>query len=244
MDMRGRAERGWALRIVGAVCVVLLLTPALLGQSDPAPSSSTDQTQSASGPVAHKQFVLSRASIFFPDLATDRTPLTAGGKLQLSLKKSVSPASFVASAVGAALNQATDSPSGYGQGSEGYGKRFGSSMATRATGNLFGDFLIASIAREDPRYFVHGDGTFGRRLGYAVTRLVVAPRDRGGYGFNWGGVFGPLAAQTFANTYQPEAEQTAGRTMKRYGIELGTTVGGNILREFWPDIFKRLGLMK
>lgn len=243
MEIAERLRRDMipALLVIGAV---LGTSPALAAQDNPPSSGSAAQASSDTGPVAHKDLTLRTASIFFPDLATDRTTLSPEEKLRLAIKKSIAPASFLAAAAGSAINQATNSPSGYGQGAEGYGKRFGASMATRATSNLFGGFVIASLAREDPRYFVHGKGTFGQRLGHAVSRVVVAPKDRGGYGFNWGGVFGPLGAETFASTYQPVAEQTGGRTMRRYGIDLATAAGGNLLREFWPDIFKRLGLMK
>ena len=166
-------------------------------------------------------------------------------KFRLFVKNSIAPATILGSAFGAGIDQATNTPSGYGQGAEGYGKRFGASLATGATTNLFGGFIIASIAHQDPRYFVHGhQGTFGQRLGHAITRVVVAPNERGGYGFNWGGVFGPLAAQTLANVYMPVREQTGARTMSRYGTQMATIAGANILKEFWADIFKHLGLEK
>jgi hypothetical protein len=244
------------LLVVSVVWAVSLIASPVAAQANAAPeehaitgsdsggSATDDRAQSAPGTVAPEDLVLKKGSIFFPNLATSRTPLTADEKFVLSLKNSIAPASILGSAFGAGINQATNTPSGYGQGAEGYGKRFGASMATRATTNLFGGFMIASIAHQDPRYFVHGKGTFGQRLGHAISRVVVAPKDRGGYGFNWGGVFGPLGAEALANTYQPVAEQTGARTMTRYGIDLASTAGGNILREFWPDIFKRLGLKK
>ncbi len=207
-------------------------------------SNKTDTAQMAQGPVAPEEKVLKRKSLFFPDLATTRKPMTVEEKFRLSVKNSVSPSAFLGSAVSAGIDQATNTPEGYGQGAEGYGKRFGASMATRASSNVFGGFILASIAHQDPRFFVHGEGSFGQRLGHAISRVVVAPKDRGGYGFNWGGVFGPLGAETLANAYQPVAEQTGARTMQRYGIDLATTAGINILKEFWPDIFKRLGLKK
>jgi hypothetical protein len=199
------------------------------------------QAQPPQAVEAPQDRVLKHHSRFFPDLATSRTPLSPAQKFSLFARSSVSPAAIVGSAFGAGIGQATDSPSGYGQGGEGYGKRFGAGMATEASSNFFGTFILASIARQDPRYFVHGDGTFGKRLGHAVSRVVVAPNDRGGYGFNWGGVFGPLAGETLANTYQPVREQTGGRTLTRYASRLATNAGINVLKEFWPDIFKHLG---
>ena len=230
-------------------CALIVCPLAAQDKSGPASQASTDSASVAqdkvqTGEVAPEDRVIRKRSLFFPDLATNRTPLSADQKFRLAMTSSVAPAAFLGSAFGAGINQATNTPSGYGQGAEGYGKRFGSSMATRATKNIFGNFVIATIARQDPRFFVHGRGTFGARFGHAISRVVVAPKDRGGYGFNWGGVFGPLGSEAFANTYQPVREQTGARTMQRYGIDLLTTAGANIMKEFWPDIFKHLGMAK
>jgi len=193
-----------------------------------------------SGEQAPRDKVVAHRSIFFPNLATDRTPLTVGQKAELFVKNSVAPSAFLGAAAGAGIGQATNSPSGYGQGAEGYGKRFGALMATHATTEFVGTFVIPSIARQDPRYFIHGEGTFGQRLGHALSRVVVAPNDNGGYGFNWGGVIGPLAGETVANSYLPVHEQTGARTAERYGVEMAVKAGTNVMREFWPDIFKKL----
>lgn len=212
------------------------------------PDAPSAAAAASDGPVAGQQAandkVIQKRSFFFPDLATNRAPLSAGEKFKLAAVSSIAPSALLGSALGAGISQATNSPSGYGQGAEGYGKRFGASMATRASSNIFGGFIIASIARQDPRYFVHGQGTFGKRLGHAISRVVVAPNDGGGYGFNWGGVFGPLGAETLANVYLPENEQTGARTLGRYGSDMAVKAGMNVLKEFWPDIFKGLGLRK
>jgi hypothetical protein len=252
------------LLVASALLILLVVAAPIAAQDKPAPetyamagpdtagSAADDQTKAAASSqeaskdtVAPEDTVLKKSSIFFPDLATSRTPLTVDQKFRLFVKNRIAPSTILGSAFGAGINQAINTPSGYGQGAEGYGKRFGASLATRATTNLFGGVIIASIAHQDPRYFVHGhQGTFGQRLGHAISRVVVAPNERGGYGFNWGGVFGPLAAQTLANVYMPVREQTGARTLSRYGTQMATIAGANILKEFWADIFKHLGLEK
>lgn len=221
-----------------------LVLPTFAQQQPPeAPSASAQNAQRQSGHASQDE-VVEHHSIFFPNLATDRTPLTVSQKAGLWVKNSVSVSAFLGSAVGAGIGQATNSPSGYGQGAEGYGKRFGALMAEHATTEFAGTFVIPSLTRQDPRYFVHGQGTFGARLGHALSRVVVAPNDNGGYGFNWGGVLGPLVGETVANAYLPVHEQTGARTAQRYAGEIAVKAGTNVLREFWPDIFKHLGLHK
>ena len=61
---------------------------------------------------------------------------------------------------------------------------------------------------------------------------------------NVSGVLGPLAAEGLANTYLPDAERTAGRTFERFGIQLAVIAGSNVVKEFWPAIFKTLRIAK
>jgi hypothetical protein len=188
--------------------------------------------------------ILSRRSLFFPDLAASRGALTTRQKFELFADKSIAPSRVLSSALGASINQARDSLPGYGQGWDGYGKRLGSSMASGASTEFFGTFLIASLSHRDPRYFVIFHGTFGRRVGYGLSRLVVARTDSGKSGLNWPGVLGPLFAEGLANSYLPVQEQTAGRTFSRYGVRIGFTAATNVLKEYWPTIFRDLHITK
>ena len=187
---------------------------------------------------------LGRRSLFFPELATDRGPLHAGQKFKLFLDESIAPSRVLSSAAGAGIHQARNSPAAYGQGMSGYGKRFGSSMATAASSNFFGTFLLPSMLRQDPRYFPTLHGGFGHRVGYALSRIVITRNDNGAQTANWSGLVGPLLAEGLANSYLPVSEQTTGKTFQRYGVRVGLTTAANILREYWPTIFRSLRLRK
>jgi hypothetical protein len=115
----------------------------------------------------------------------------------------------------------------YGQGMAGYGKRFGSSMASGASTEFFSTFLFASLFHRDPRYFVSLRGGPWHRIGYGVSRVVVARTDPKREGLNWPGILGPLFAESLANSYLPVTQQTAGQTFLRYGVRLGFTAGSN-----------------
>jgi len=151
--------------------------------------------------------VLGRRSIFFPNIATSRGALSTKQKFELFADESVSPSRFLSSAAGAGIGQARNSLPGYGQGMGGYGKRFGSSMATGAANNFFGTFLVSSLLHRDPRYFVTLHGGAGHRIGYALSRIVIARTDDGKDAANWAGILGPLLAESLANSYLPAKEQ-------------------------------------
>jgi hypothetical protein len=188
--------------------------------------------------------VLGRRSIFFPSIATSRGAISRKQKFELFVDESVAPSRFLSSSAGAGISQARNSLAGYGQETGGYGKRFGSSMATAAANNFFGTFLISSMLHRDPRYFVTLHGGTGHRIGYALSRIVVARTDDGRDAANWAGIVAPLLAESLANSYLPVKEQTAGRTFQRYGIRVGLNTASNTLREYWPSIFRNLRIAK
>jgi len=239
----------WALRLI-ALLVAVAATATAQQESKPrdvpdAPAAKQENTpQKHQNPFNATIEVLGRRSIFFPDIATNTGKLSSKEKFELFADESVAPSRFLSSAFGAGLGQAENSLDGYGQELGGYGKRFGSSMATGAANNFFGTFLIASVLHRDPRYFVTLHGGAGHRIGYALSRIVVSRTDDGRDATNWAGILGPLLAESLANSYLPVKEQTAGRTFQRYGIRIGLNTASNALREYWPTIFRSLRITK
>jgi hypothetical protein len=231
---------------------MLALAPVGAAQQDPKQKDLPDAPAPKQGnaPQKHQNAVnttievLGRRSVFFPNIATSVGPLSTKQKFELFAGESVAPSRFLSSAAGAGISQARNSLAGYGQGAGGYGKRFGSSMATAASNNFFGTFVISSLLHRDPRYFVTLHGGAGHRIGYALSRIVVARTDEGKDAANWAGMLGPLLAESLANSYLPVKEQTAGRTFQRYGIRIGLNTASNALREYWPTIFRNLRLTK
>jgi hypothetical protein len=204
------------------------------------PVSSNEQDGAQATPKPAVVHLLSQRSLFFPSLAYSEKPLTPAGKFGLAVLNSTSPAAFLGSALGAGVGQAADSPAGYGQGAEGYFKRFGGAMATNASTNLFGTFLLASLAHHDPRHFVEGNGSFRQSVKYGLRRVVFTRTDDGQKAFNWDGLTAPLLAVSLANAYKPDADRTAANTFTRYGIAIAVTAGVNVLKEFWPTITKKV----
>lgn len=239
----------WVLRLG---TILLLFANIALAQQEPkpkdlpeAPAPKQDQTPPKHDSPLQATFeVLGRRSIFFPDLAASPGPLSSRQKLELFAGKSLAPSRFLSSGVSAGIGQARDALPGYGQGMSGYGNRLGSSMASGASTEFFGTFLFASLMHRDPRYFVSLRGGTWHRIGYGVSRLVITRTDAGTEGANLPGILGPLFAESLANSYLPAQEQTVGRTFRRYGIRLGYTAGANIVKEYWPTIFRNLRIAK
>jgi hypothetical protein len=236
--------------IVLVLCMAVAATTA--AQQDPKPQNPPDApTAKPQGEEPKRQNpfnatvgVLTKKSIFFPNIATGVGALSTKEKFELFADESVAPSRFLSSAAGAGIGQAQNSLAGYGQGAGGYGKRFGSSMASAASTNFFGTFVIASVSHRDPRYFVTLHPGARYRIGYALSRIVISRTDDGRNAANWPGILGPLLAESLANSYLPVKEQTAGRTFQRYGMRIGLNTASNALRQYWPTIFRRLGVTK
>lgn len=224
-----------------ACSVTLLGAQQPASGQDPDAPSTTRSAQSAprKAPVGFVA-TLNRKSIVFPDIATTEGPLSTGGKFKLFVDNSASLSALAGSAASAGIGQAEDYPEGYGHGGEGYGKRFGASMARNASSEFFGTFLLASMLRQDPRFFPQAEPTLGGSVKYALTRVVVTRNDDGNDVANWSGLLGPLMSEGLANAYWPEDERTAGKTFQRYGTDLAIRAGFNMFRNYWPVLFKKM----
>src|SRR5260370_13625874 len=79
-------------------------------------------------------------------------------KFVLFVQDSVDPVTFLSTAFSAAIDHSADTDPSYGQGSEGYGRRFGAEFANQASSRVFKDFSYLLIFSEDPRYYslAHG----------------------------------------------------------------------------------------
>jgi hypothetical protein len=237
------------------VAAMLAAQGAAQARQEPQPSSLPDapapkQEQSDAAPKPGNTplratiQVLGERSVFFPELAVDKGRLGSRRKLELAIDETVAPSRFLGSAFTSGIGQARDALPGYGQGWSGYGKRFGSSVASNASSHLFGTFLVPSIAHQDPRYFVKLYGTAGQRVGYALRRVLVTRTDTGGEAFNWSNVVGGLLAEALANSYLPDGERTTGKTFSRFGFRIGFGALDNVVKEYWPTIFRSLRISK
>src|SRR5262249_20252811 len=111
--------------------------------------------------------------------------LPAKIKFKLSLKTMTDPVtvSFIGGI--SLLGQARNSDPTYGQGFQGYEKRFGTFYADTGIGTLMTTSVFPTVLRQDPRYFQLGRGSKWHRTLYSVSRMLVARADSGELQFNY-----------------------------------------------------------
>jgi hypothetical protein len=166
--------------------------------------------------------------------------LSPGQKFHLMYKSSVDPFVFVADAFVAGLGQARNTSPGFGQGAQGYFKRFGASYLDTADGNLWGNAILPIIFKEDPRYFRLGSGTFTHRFLYSAVTTVWCRRDNGTWGPNYANVLGNFVSGGISNAYYPAADRGVGQTIDGALTVTAEGVIGAEFVEFWPDISRHL----
>jgi hypothetical protein len=214
-------------------------------QASPSPAALPPPGQEPpSAPAPPKPVVLynllQRKSIVFPDIAYSTERLSRGQKFELFVDNSISVNAITWSMLGSAVGQADNSPTGYEQGWDGYAKRFGSDMGREASGEFFGTFVIASLLREDPRFYAEINPGFFHAVKYSVQRVFIMNNDDGHEGVAWSRLGGPLLGEGLANVYYPDRNRTVGDTLFRYGLDLASRAGGNMLREYWPVFVKKI----
>jgi hypothetical protein len=168
----------------------------------------------------------------------DALPLSTKQKYKLFFKSASDPWPFALTAVGAGIDQAQNSFPEYGQGVEGYAKRWGAGYTDYFTGNLLGNAVLASLLKEDPRYFQKGTGSFVTRALWAAGGTVWCKRDNGTWGPNYANVMGNLMGAAVSNLYYPAADRTAGETLERGFTVTAQAIIGSEVIEFWPDMVR------
>ena len=180
-----------------------------------------------------KQRVLGLIPNFYVSYVPNAVPLTARQKFELAWKITVDPVSFALIGATAGVGQALNQFGGYGQGAEGYGKRYGAAFADSVSSTFIGSAILPSLLKQDPRYFYKGTGSKRSRFLYAVASAVICKGDNGHWQANYSNILGSLAAGGISNAYYPAKDRNgAGLTFENTLIGIGTTAATNLLQEF------------
>lgn len=163
-------------------------------------------------------------------------------KFFLFVHGSIDPVSLLGAGFNAGLNQWENQDPSFGQGMEGYSKRFGASVADQASLKFFRDFAYPSMFHEDPRYYrlVHASGV--RRFLHATEHSFVAHHDNAKLMFNYSEWLGIASTVALSNVYHPGNQPGFWPSARLAGYSVLGDMGFDLLREFWPEISRGLRL--
>jgi hypothetical protein len=215
------------------------------------PPSAPSKPQDTSGPVqknAQQDTKKSKDDRMFyvmpnyltVDSQSQVKPISWKEKFAISAKGSFDPYEFTVVGIVAGIRQAENSSPAFGQGAEGYAKRYGAAFADQVDGNIMVGGVYPTILKVDPRYFQLGRGTFSHRFGYAISRIFVARTDSGRHIFNVPEFAGNATAIAISNFYYPAADRSFSSSFSDWGTQMGIDAFGNELKEFWPDVHRYL----
>jgi hypothetical protein len=183
--------------------------------------------------VEEKQRIFGVIPNFYVSYVPNAAPLAARQKFQLAWRSTIDPVNFAITGVIAGVQQATNTPSAYGQGAQGYAKRYGASYADLVTGTFIGGAILPSLLKQDPRYFYKGTGSVHTRVLYALANSVICKGDNGHWQPNYSAILGSLASGGISNLYYPEQNRNgAVLTVENTLIGIGETAATNLLQEF------------
>jgi hypothetical protein len=183
--------------------------------------------------IEEKQRVLGVIPNFYVTYLPHAVPLTPRLKFQLAWKSILNPYTFGITGGIAGIEQAENAFSGYGQGTQGYAKRYGAAYGDLVTGTFIGGAILPTLFKQDPRYFYKGTGSKKSRLLYAIAMSVVCKGDNGHWQLDYSGIIGGLAAGGISNLYYPDQNRNGVTlTFENALIGIGGGAAGNILQEF------------
>jgi hypothetical protein len=213
--------------------------PAAAGSALPTAPSSVLADNTAKGAPQPLPALPSAAAIQPAQPGQVYQPLSSHQKFLIFVHSTYDPTTFASAALDAGIGQGTGEHPDYGQGADGFGKRYGAALASSESGVFFTRFLLPTLLHQDPRYFQLGTGSFKTRASYAVSRAFVTRTDSGGKAFNTSHVLGVALSIALSNAYVPESERGFDRTFIRIGNALASDAALNILREYWPEVLRK-----
>jgi hypothetical protein len=205
----------------------------------PAEDKNTDKTQNNGTSKDRLGFVL--PNFLTVENAGKIPPLTAKQKFAVVARGSFDWAQYPWYGFLSGISQAENSEPGYGQGAEGYGKRYGAAWADGTIENFWTGAILPSLLRQDPRFYQKGKGGFWHRTGYAISRIAVTRSDSGNDQFNVSEIVGSaISAGISTYSYHPHEDKTVRNTASVWGSQVGYDTLTLVVKEFWPDIRRKL----
>src|SRR5580704_14186428 len=202
--------------------------------------SVTERSENTSPPEAESKRIFG----IIPNYRTSPSlqnykPLTTREKFKVASEDSWDRGTLALAVVFAADGQLTNGNRAFGQGVEGFSKYFCAFYADWVIGNYMTEGVYPTLLHQDPRYFRRGTGSGLSRLGYAMAQIFWTHKDSGGTQFNYSEVIGNSTAVAISQAYYPD-NRTVSDAVSKLGTQLGVDMASNILKEFWPDVSKKL----
>jgi hypothetical protein len=170
------------------------------------------------------------------DQPENQGPLTTSQKYTIAWHQFADESAHFGNVLQASISQAANGIPHYGEGWGAFGERFLAQEGDQLTGSFLIYGVLPQLLHQDPRYFRKGTGSPLSRIGYAVTRVIIARTDSGKPVFNASQVFGQLGQAGISLTYYPSEDRDVRGLFVGWAVNQGYNIGWNQLKEFTPDL--------
>jgi hypothetical protein len=166
-------------------------------------------------------------------------PLTSGEKFKIASQDAFDRGTIALAALFGGESQLTNSNRAFGQGGLGFGRYFGAAYGDFVIGDYMTEAVFPILLHQDPRYFRRGTGSGKSRLGYAMGQIFWTHCDSGKTQFNYSEILGNASAVAISQAYYVD-NRSVGEASGKWGMQIGVDMASNILKEFWPDLERKL----
>jgi hypothetical protein len=156
-------------------------------------------------------------------------------------KSVVGRGALLRSGASAGFSQLTNSPHEWGRGGSGFGKRFGSSLATSAIGHGI-HMGVGSILHEENSHYVRVNqpGFMPKFKSAAEQTFWVKHKNSNKRYPAYGRMSGAFGSGLISRAWMPARLHTVSSGVATGGVALGADFGMNLAREYMPNRHKRL----
>jgi hypothetical protein len=158
-------------------------------------------------------------------------PITPEEKFKIATEDSFDRGTAALAVLFGGEAQLTNATPAFGQGVKGYARYLGTSYADFVIGDMMTEAIYPVMLHQDPRYFRRGTGSTWSRLASAAGQIFWTHTDSDHTQFNFSEI------QDIRRHVDPELNTDA---VSKLGVQLGVDMAANILKEFWPDINRKL----
>jgi hypothetical protein len=140
----------------------------------------------------------------------------------------------------AALAQVENQEKSLGRRPGAYAVRYATSLADSSISSFLTSAIVPTLLKQDPRYFELRQGGVWHRARYAASRTLITRSRSGETQFNLSGIGGNAVAAAVSNLYYPSGDHSTAQTLTRWGTQVMWDAVSNELKEFWPDIRRKM----
>src|SRR5579863_3283818 len=217
---------------------LLFLSAVVLGFSSRAVAQQDSSGQNVAQPEAKRILGIIPNYRTSPSLHPYKS-LTAGEKFKIAGEDSFDRGTAGLALLFAGEAQLTNTNPSFGHGVEGYSRYLATSYSDLVIGDVMTEAIFPVMLHQDPRYFRRGTGSAWARLESAAGQIFWTHTDSDQAQFNFSEVLGNSGAVAISTAYYPD-NRTAGSAVSQLGVQLGVDMASNIVKEFWPEISRKI----